>query len=178
VIAFFTILQLRNDPFSLLLEAPLPIEGSDNADKILDQVFLTVFGKVGHLDLTVLHGQRLLDIVEPKAGLAVFVFNIDQADGWIGQQLQDLWTGVVDHGGDLVAFRRARVHHPFGLLLEVGFVLCCGDSGVDHSPRVMGGKIGLERWLCHGDGVSISLKAGDLSSLEPAPGGRIRDTMF
>jgi hypothetical protein len=73
VIAFFTILQLHNDPFRLALAAPLPIQwgtgGSNNANKILDQVFLTIFGKVDHLDLTVLHGQQLLDIVEPKAGL-------------------------------------------------------------------------------------------------------------
>jgi hypothetical protein len=97
--AFFTMLQLCYDLFSLALGTPLAVQPgtkrSHNAGKILDQVFLPIFSQVDHLDLSALHRQALLDVVEPKAGQTVFVLHHDQADGRIGQQLQQHRASVV-----------------------------------------------------------------------------------
>jgi hypothetical protein len=53
--AFFTVLQLRNDPLRFTFGAPLSVQpgakASHNTDKILDHIFFAVLSQVDDFDL-------------------------------------------------------------------------------------------------------------------------------
>ena len=129
MIAFFTTLKLRNEAFSFALRTALAVqprtERRDEADKILDQVFVAVLSQIDHFDAPVLHAarQQLLNGVEAKASQAVFVFHHsaarsasgNQRQGRVGQHFQQLGprvlhpgANVFDYRADLIAFGRAR----------------------------------------------------------------------
>ena len=76
--AFFTVLQLRNNSFRFALRAPLAVqpgaERSDDASKILNQILFSVLCLVDDLNPATLHRQQLLDVIESEAGQPVFVF--------------------------------------------------------------------------------------------------------
>jgi len=68
------------------------------------------------------------------------------------------------------------IHQAFCLSLKIVFVFCCGHSCINDGLLVGGGRNSFNDRLGHDDGAGISLKAGDLSGLEPAPGSTIGDT--
>jgi hypothetical protein len=57
----------------------------------------------------------------------------------------------------------------FGLAFQKVFIFDGRNPRVNGSFRVGVGREGFNAWLSYDDGADISLKAGDLSGLEPAP---------
>jgi hypothetical protein len=180
VIAFFTILKLRNNPFGLVLRAPLTIqpraERRDDAHEILNQIFFAALRQINHIDSSVLQLQQLLNVVEAKASQAVFVFHHHQRQGRVAQQLQQLGAGIVHaganffhHRADLTAFGCAVILQAFGLPFQIRFVFGSRDACLD---RHLTGRDDLRffrRGVSHDDGAGVRLKAGQFPGLEPAP---------
>lgn len=124
--AFFTVLQLCNDPLCFPFGSPLSgkasAKGSDHTNKILDQVFFSILSQIEHLALAALPRQQLLDVVETETGQAVFMLYHNQSNRWFGQQLEQFGAGVVHprtalfyHRTNPVAFRSAVIGQPFRL---------------------------------------------------------------
>ena len=77
---------------------------------------------------------------------------------------------------NLVAFGRTIIHPAFCLSPKMVLVFCCRHACINDGLWVGGDKHSFNDRLGHEDGAGISLKAGDLSGLEPAPGSTIEDT--
>jgi hypothetical protein len=73
--------QFRDHPFRVALGAPLAVQPSakrrDHADKVLNQIFLAIFGQGDDFNPAVLHAarQQLFEGVETEAGQTVLVFH-------------------------------------------------------------------------------------------------------
>lgn len=128
-------------------------------------------------DPAALPRQQLLKIVEPEAGQAVFVFDDNERDARIGQQLHQLGPCIVHARTDLfhdrrhaIAFGRAIVCQPLGLPFQVVFVISSRHTRVESDFLLGNGDRGGGQSIGDDDRACIHWVARKFAGMEPAKG--------